>query len=120
MKALEVKNDLEPSQDALLLALAYRALLLLSALTLNTGFSQGTGVEVLPSQVPGHCREGSSGWSFSSSSNYFPSAAAPEGEVSFDIVIVLGVPGCRWQFGCHAQIMCPVVQTEVSAVAQSP
>lgn len=49
MKALEVKTDGEPSQDALLLALAYRDLLLLGALTLNTRFSQGTGVEVLPS-----------------------------------------------------------------------
>lgn len=36
--------------------------------------------------------------------------------MSFDIVIVLGVPGYR----CHAQIICPVVQREVSSVAQSP
>lgn len=37
-------------------------------------------------------------------------------EVSHDIVIVLGVPGCR----CHAQILCPSVQREVSSVARSP
>lgn len=49
VKALEVKNNLEPSQVVLLLALAYGALLLLGALPLNTEFSQGTGVEVMPS-----------------------------------------------------------------------
>lgn len=46
--------------------------------------------------------------------------AASEEEVLIDIVIVLGVPGCRWQFGRHAQVMCPVVQREVSSLAQSP
>lgn len=116
MKALEVKNDLEPSQDALLLALAYRALLLLSALTLNRiqSGNRSRGL-AFPSSWP--LQGSSSEWSFSSSGNYFQRTAAPEGEVSFDIVIVLGVPGCGWQFGCHAQVTCPVVQREVSAVA---
>jgi hypothetical protein len=36
--------------------------------------------------------------------------------VSFDIVVVLGVPGYR----CHAQIIGLFVQREASSVAQSP
>lgn len=54
--------------------------------------------------------------SLSFSGDYFQSTAASEGEASFGIVTVLGVPERR----CPAQIICPVVEREVSSVAQNP